>query len=222
LQAAAPPPNETVVNVTSAMPGNVQGVVELETDSAAGTSVRMAEDMAAVVGDGATRRVLPIIGSNALQSITDLMRLRGIDAAILPTDAVAYARQQRLYPNLDGLTYVAKLYAEEFHVLARKDIATIADLANQKVNVDPAHGDTAITASRVFAGLGIPIVPATDDSDTAIRKLRSGEIAAVAYVSAKPAPLFVLNGLSGQEGLHFLSVPPRDPLYEKAQLTAED
>ena len=37
-----------------------RGVVELETGGSSGISVRMAEELAALIDDGATRRVLPV------------------------------------------------------------------------------------------------------------------------------------------------------------------
>jgi hypothetical protein len=52
-KTAGLPPEVGVVN---------RGVVELETARAAGISVRIAEDLANVIDDGATRRVLPVIG----------------------------------------------------------------------------------------------------------------------------------------------------------------
>src|SRR5262249_50068444 len=100
-----------------------RGVVEIETGSAAGISVRIVEELADLVDDGATRRVIPVVGKGALQDLTDLRYLRGIDMAILPTDVLDYAKEQGLSPELVGsLTYIAKLYNEEFHVLARADI----------------------------------------------------------------------------------------------------
>ena len=100
-----------------------RGVVELETARAAGISVRIAEDLANVIDDGATRRVLPVIGKGALQNITDLKLLRGIDMAILQTDVLDYARQQNLFPGIESwATYITKLYNEEMHVIAPKSI----------------------------------------------------------------------------------------------------
>src|SRR6516165_5416775 len=97
-----------------------RGVVELETDRGAGISVRIAEDLANLIDDGSTRRVLPVIGKGALQNITDLKLLRGIDMAILQADVLDYARRQDYLPGLEGwITYIAKLYNEEFHLLAR-------------------------------------------------------------------------------------------------------
>ncbi len=201
-----------------------RGVVELETGRAAGTSVRIAEDLANVIDDGATRRVLPIVGKGALQNIADLDLLRGIDLAILQDDVLNYARQQNLFPGIEyRITYVAKLYNEEFHLLARRDIRTVADLANQKVNVDLRGAGTEITASQLFNLLRIPIVAANDDQEVALDKLRRGEIAALAFVAGKPAPLF--RGLDSQSGLHFLAIPVNSTVtaaYVPTRLTAAD
>ena len=46
-----------------------RGVVEIETTGTAGSSVRIAEDLANLIDDGATRRVLPIVGKSALQNL---------------------------------------------------------------------------------------------------------------------------------------------------------
>src|SRR6516165_6823900 len=146
---AAAPPDITVVN---------RRVVELQTGRAAGISVSIAEDLANLVDDGATRRVLPVVGKGSLQNITDLKLLRGIDMAILQADVLDYAKQQNLIPGLEGwVTYIAKLYNEEFHLLARREVKSIAELVNQKVNVDLRGAGTAVTAGRLFDLLDIRV-----------------------------------------------------------------
>lgn len=201
-----------------------RGVVELETGRAGGISVRVAEDLANVVDDGATRRVLPVIGKGTLQNIADLDLLRGIDMAILQDDVLNYARQQNLFPGIEyRVSYIAKLYNEEFHLLARRDIKTVADLANQRVNVDLRGAGTEVTANRLFNLLGIRVVPTNDDQEVALDKLRRGEIAAVAFVAGKPAPLF--RGLDSRDGLHFLAIPVNPAVtgvYVPTRLTATD
>jgi uncharacterized protein len=207
-----------------AEPANNRGVVELETGSASGISVRIAEDLANLVDDGATRRVLPVVGKGALQNITDLRLLHGVDLAILQTDVLDYVRQQHNVAGLENsFTYIAKLYTEEFHLLARADIKTVADLANQKVNVDLPSAGTGITADRLFSLLKIPVTMTKDDQGVALEKLRKGDIAALAYVTGKPAPLF--RGLEGNDGLHFLSIPLNSDItaaYVPTRLTASD
>jgi uncharacterized protein len=201
-----------------------RGVVQLETERAAGTSVRIAEDLANIIDDGATRRVLPVVGQGALQNLTDLKLLRGIDMAILQTDVLDYARQQTLFPGVEHwATYITKLYNEEFHLLARQDIETVADLANKNVNVGLRGAGTAITAAGLFGLLKIPVIITNDDQEMALEKLRKGDIAAIAFVAGKPAPIF--RTLTSNDRLHFLAIPLNSTVtatYVPAQLTAAD
>src|SRR5436189_4075552 len=96
-----------------------RGVVGIETSGSAGISVRIAEDLANLVDDGATRRVVPVVGKGSLQSLTDLKYLRGIDMAIVQSDVLDYAKEQKLLPGLEAsMTYITRLYNEEFHLLA--------------------------------------------------------------------------------------------------------
>ncbi len=211
----ATPPAQVAVN---------RGVVELETGRANGVSVQIAEDLANVIDDGATRRVLPVVGKGGLQNITDLQLLHGVDLAILQDDVLNYARQQNMFPGLDfSITYITKLYNEEFQLLARSDVKTVADLANQKVNIGLRGGGTEVTATRLFALLNIPIVVTNDDERAALDKLRRGDIAAMAFVAGKPAPIF--RDLIGENNLHFLAIPLNPAVtavYVPARLTADD
>ena len=214
-QAAAPLAGAAGVN---------RGVVELETLGAGGVSVQIGEDLANLIDDGATRRVLPIIGKGSLQNIVDLKALHGVDLAIVQLDAYNYARQHRLLPGLgESFSYVAKLYNEEFHLLARSGIKTVADLSGQMVNADVPGAGTGIITQRLFELLNIPVKVTNDDEGTAIEKLRKGEIAAVAFVAGKPAPLF--HGIDGKNGLHLLSIPLSPAVtseFAPTRLTAED
>src|SRR6266513_45473 len=70
------------------------------------------------------------------------------------------------------LPVITKLYNEEFHLLARQDVKSVADLANQKVNVDLRGAGTAITAARLFEMLNIPVVATNGDQETALDRLR--------------------------------------------------
>lgn len=208
---------------------NNRGVVQLETGGSAGASIRIAEDLASIVDDGATRRVVPVVGRSAVQNVQDLVLLRGIDMAILQADVLDGLRRQRIAAPVSGpavdssFTYIAKLYNEEFHLLARPEIKTVADLANRRVNVGVRGAGTGVTAGRLFDLLKIAVVPVNDSQELALDKLRRGEIAAMAFVEAKPAPLFA--GLRHNEGLHFVAVP-LDPsvvdAYVPTALTASD
>jgi uncharacterized protein len=82
---------------------------------------------------------------------------------------------------------------------------------------------TAITATRIFDLLRIPVTTTNYDQEVALEKLRKGEIAAVAYVSGKPAPIF--RQLNRNDGFHFLSIrisPTVTTTYVPTRLTAAE
>jgi hypothetical protein len=92
----------------------------------------MAADLGSVLDDGNTRRVLPVVGKGSLQNVIDVRALRGVDMAIVQTDVLAYAKDNRIPPNIENLIfYIAKLSNEEFHHVARDPVKTVADLAGK-------------------------------------------------------------------------------------------
>ena len=201
-----------------------RGLVEVVTSGVEGTSIRAAEDLANLLDDGATRRVLPVVGKGALQNIGDLRTLRGIDLAIVQTDVLDYAKAQKSFTGIEGsFTYIAKLYNEEFHLLVRGDIKSVADLAGKKVNFGVQGDGTWVTGTRIFELLRIKVAPTSFGQGLALEKLKTGEIDALAYVAAKPAPLFA--SLRQQAGLHLLGIPLKSEIaavYIPAQFSSED
>ena len=132
------------------------GTVGIISGGPDGTYVRIAADLAAVLDDGDALRVLPILGKGSLQNLADILVLRGVDIGIVQSDVLAFARRERLLPGVDSLIqYIAKLYDEEVHVLARAEIARIEDLAGRPVNVDVRGSGTAMTAALLFDALGL-------------------------------------------------------------------
>jgi uncharacterized protein len=217
---AAPP-----AGVTPPRPEtNIKGVVELEIDSSAGISVRMAEDLAGLIDDGATRRVLPVVGRSARQNLTDLIQLRGIDMAILQADMLEDLRQKRTVPGLESsFSYIARLYNEEFHLLAGSGIQSIGDLNHRRVAVGIRGSGTSITADRLFSLLKIQIEPVYERPEIALTRLHDHTVDAVAFVAGKPAPLF--QGMPRDDSLHFVTIPLDAGViktYVPTSLTAED
>lgn len=199
-----------------------RGTVGIVSGGVDGTYVRIAADLAAVL-DGPELRILPTLGKGSLQNLTDLIYLRGVDIAIVQSDALAYAKRERLLPSERSISYIAKLYNEEFHLLASREIASIDDLAGKPVNLDTRGSGTFLTGSLLFNLLKIPVQPVFHDQQMALEKLRKGEIAALAYVAGKPTRLF--RDLKPDDNVHFLSVPLAPELidtYMPSRLSRED
>jgi TRAP transporter TAXI family solute receptor len=197
------------------------GTVGIISGGVDGTYVRIASDLASVLDDGQALRVLPILGKGSLQNLSDILYLRGVDVGIVQSDVLAFVKQRHLFPGAEqNVQYIAKLYDEEVHVLARKDIKRIEDLNGQPVNVDLSGSGTAMTASLLFSTLGIAPQLTNLDQPSALEKLKQGELAAIVFVTGQPSRLF--SGLSAESALHFLSVPLSNTLlatYLPAELT---
>jgi TRAP transporter TAXI family solute receptor len=179
------------------------GVVGVITGMEGGTYARTGADL--TILDDETLRVLPTLGKGSLQNLSDILYLRGIDIGFVQADALAYAKQHNMFPGLtQNIRYIAKLYDEEVHVLARKDITKIADLDGQRVNVDVAGSGSAMTAEILLDALGVKAKVEHDKQVNGIQKLKSGEIAAIIHVGGAPIPLFA--DVPAGSGLHFLPV----------------
>jgi TRAP-type uncharacterized transport system substrate-binding protein len=217
LGGAAPAEAQTGASRPAATSEAVnRGTVTMMTWRIDSTAARMAADLANVLDDGATRRLLPVLGKGAQQAVTDLRLLRGVDLAILQADAT---------PERDraAVSLVTSLGTAELHILAREDIRTLEDLAGKKINVEPAGSGTAVTVANLLRRLNLEVEVTAFDEATALDKLGKGEIAAVAAVGGKPVPAFA--GRSLPEGAHFLPVPLDEELaktYSRANLTSED
>jgi TRAP transporter TAXI family solute receptor len=181
------------------------GTIGLISGGVSGTYIKIAADIQSVADSDNNLRVLPIAGKGSVQNITDLLYLRGIDIAIVQSDVLAYLKNQNTFPNLeDRIAYITKLYNEEFHLIARRDITDVSQLAGQKVNFGPSGSGTAMTAETVFNALNIAVTGTNENYADALQKVQAGEIAAMVYVAGKPASLF--TSLKESDGLHIVPV----------------
>jgi uncharacterized protein len=95
------------------------------------------------------------------------------------------------------------LYNSEFHVLARNDIKTVADLRGKKVNFNLKDSQTEVTAEAIFNKLNVSVERSNYDNDLAIRKVLDGELAAMIVLTG--APQSALSKLKASDGVHFLA-----------------
>jgi TRAP transporter TAXI family solute receptor len=188
-------------------PGEVlhanQGTIGVISGMEGGTYAQTAADLT-ILDDG-TLRVLPVIGKGSLQNLSDILYLKGIDIGFVQADALTYAKQHNLFPTLtQSIRYIAKLYDEEVHVLARKDIESLDGLNGQRVNVDVTGSGSAMTAQILLDVLGIKPKLEYQKQVNGLEELKRGEIAAVIQVSGAPMPLFA--HIDNTTGLHFLPI----------------
>jgi TRAP-type uncharacterized transport system substrate-binding protein len=130
--------------------------VTIMTGTIGGTYVQFGADLASVLDDSDQMRVLPIVGRGSVQSIADILFLKGVDLGIMRADTLDYLERKGYTGNIRGqFAYITKLYNEEMHVVARTSIRSLADLNGRRVAVDLPNGGTFVTAITIFERLGI-------------------------------------------------------------------
>ena len=188
------------------------GAVSILVSGSTCTCARLAEDIRNVVNDvnnprpGGVRMV-PVLGEGGLQNLKDTLFLRGINMAMVDESTLRVLKQRnpRAYGDIDQkLRYITKLYNAEVHILTKKSIKSLADLAGKAVNFDYKDSETDLIASRIFGSLGIKVKVSYDDERYALKRLLSGEIAAVAVSTG--APQEALAHLGAENDLHFLPI----------------
>jgi TRAP transporter TAXI family solute receptor len=198
---AASAQNESTFNPARANSGTL-GVISGGAD---GTYIRIAADLANVL-DGEDLRVLPMIGRGSLQNLRDIMFLRGVDIGIVQMDAREQLKAENLQNQaVNRLRFITRLYNEEVHIIASRDITDIRQLEGKKVNIDKAGSGTNLTSRLIFDKLGIKPEMTTFDQASSYAKLKSGEIQAAVYVAGRPVRAIAEFQTEGR--FHLLPIP---------------
>jgi TRAP-type uncharacterized transport system substrate-binding protein len=171
----------------------------------------IAHDVAGFMNAGAGLRVIVVDAPGGVESLRDLLFLRGIDLALVPRNVLDYADATTglgpgLGPGLrDRLTYVTALYSEEVHILAGPGIASITDLRGSKIAVPPDDGNTEFTVRDLLRRLQIEAEVVRTAPADAIDDVRSGAVAALVLVGGKP--LRLVAALPKDGSIRLLALP---------------
>ena len=150
-------------------------------------------------------RIAPLVTEAGGRTISDLLSNSTTDLAIVPLPALVRAAKER--PSIKArVAYVAPLYLQEVHVVARDDIDDMAKLKGRRVALGAREG----VGSMLFEDLGIDVTPVDMPPDAALSRLASGEVDAVVLVSGKP--ISALAGIDAQDGLHLVPIPYAESL----------
>lgn len=202
-----------------------QNTVTVISGNPNGTYLFLAYDMSAVLDSGDDLRILPVIGKGAYQNVKDILHLRGIDLGIVQSDLMSYMKKTNEFGgNIENrLSYIAKLYNEELHILAGNGINSVKDLDGKKVNYSDVGSGTQFSAKAIFEGLGVKPVEVNMGQADAFLKVKSGEIAATILIAGKPSGSFAKLVL--EPGMKLLPVPYTEALendYFPAVLDHDD
>lgn len=175
-----------------------------------GTYIQIGRDLAAIAGEcGQELQVRESAGS--LENLVAVKNRLFTQFGIVQSDVLEYVRT---YSEVDadlrralwGVRIMFPLYDEEIHVLARRDIASLKDLAGRKVAIGAKDSGTFLTAALVLDILRVSGAERLAiSSGDALPKLLKGEIDALFYVAGAPAALFADKSIDGAQ-FHLLDI----------------
>jgi hypothetical protein len=157
------------------------------------------------------------VGNGGVRNVLDVLTLAGVDMAIAPVVLVDRLRETGTFGDIsDKLTYIVPLHVEEFHLLARREIGSLTELAGKRVNLGEDGSAGAILGREVFNRLGVRISESNLGPEAALDGLRKGDLSAALLVSGKPVSF--LTQVSQLDGLRLLPIPYSKELLQQDYL----
>lgn len=177
-----------------------------------GTYIQIGRDIARL-SETCGKPLNVVESAGSLENFAAVRNRRNTQFGIVQSDVLDYLKtfeseDKELQKAVRGVRIMFPLYNEEVHVLARKEIGSLKDLAGKRFAIGKKDSGTFLTASlmldilQVKGGERVAINP-----DEALPKLLSGELDALFYVAGAPASLFASAGIDGQK---FHLVPVRE------------
>jgi len=188
-----------------------------------GTYIQFGNDIAELMGDcGQTLIVNESAGS--LENFLGVRQRPRTQFGIVQSDVLEYlqtysADDPAIARAISGVRIAFPLYNEEVHILAKKEIAGLADLAGKRVAVGVQDSGTFLTASLILDLADVDVSETlTIGPDDSFAQLQSGDIDAFFYVAGAPTKLF---GDADIDPANFHLLPISDPVLQSVYTPAE-
>ena len=169
-------------------------------------------------------RVIPVVARGKVQNLWDILYLKGIDMGFVQTDILTYLEDDpRINSIKNRIRYLTVMFPAEVHIVARKDINSLQDLAGKKVSINAKGTGSSVVGSILFKRLGIDAITEHEDTNRAIARMKEGDLAAHINVLGKPAR--PVARIKKEDGLHLLPIPylPEvSDIYLPSVFTSED
>lgn len=182
------------------------GTVTVITAPVGGATAIFGSDMARVLDDDASVRVLPIIGKGPVRNVIDILYLKSVDMGMVAADVPEFYKLQYKNPDITSrLRYIAKLYHNELHIIAPTSIKSITDLEGKNIVAQTDVG--YYTARVIFSRLNIKAnFDYKSDDGRAVQKIVDGE--ADAYITSTGKVFSLARSIKNEDRrLHLVPVP---------------
>jgi ABC-type phosphate/phosphonate transport system substrate-binding protein len=116
-------------------------------------------------------RIVPLIGTGAVQALQDLNDLQNIDAAIITADSLLYAQGQKLFnAKIETTTNLGQL---NIVLLTNSTTKNLTSLAGKRIATGPAQSAGFAAGELIFAALEIPFLRVPQEGKAAIAALQN-------------------------------------------------
>ncbi|MEE8156793.1 MAG: TAXI family TRAP transporter solute-binding subunit [Gammaproteobacteria bacterium] len=169
-------------------------------------------------------RVIPVVARGKVQNLWDILYLKGVDMGFVQTDVLAYLEDDpRINSIKNRIRFITVMFPAEVHIVARKDIGTLQDLAGKKVSINAKGTGSSVVGTLLFKRLGIDAILEHEDTNRAIARMKEGDLAAHINVLGKPAR--PVARIKKEDELHLLAIPFTPEvaeIYLPSSFTSED
>ncbi len=166
-------------------------------------------------------RLLPVVGEGSVQAVSDVLRLDGIDAALIPSDAIQYADIQGLMGRDSGkVMFLARLATLKLALVTRKTTRSVAELAGKRIATGPANSSGFAAGEWVFGSMGLAFTRVAASGPDALNALVTKQADAALVMGTGD-----LSRMPNPEAYHVLPLPLSAELqtvYAPALLTVEE
>jgi len=169
-------------------------------------------------------RIVPMSGKGPVQTLTDLYYIRGVDAALVPSDTLAFMERNGLLGGINSkFAYVMRLFPMDVHVIARSGVDSLDDLEGKTVVMGPAASASYVAGQFLLEFAGVSANTIEAGTAEAVRAVSEGEADAAILVGRKP--LAELKQIGSDIGIRLINVTAPDELqdiYAPSLLTDDD
>ncbi len=196
------------------------------TGGPSGTYIQFGRDVSNMASEcGVTLNVQESAGS--LENFLGVRKRSFTQFGIVQSDVLEYlktyaADDPDIARAIQGVRIAFPLYNEEVHILATREVASLAELAGKRVASGGEDSGTFLTASLVLDLAQVaPSERLTIDPEASLAALKDGTIDAFFYVAGAPTKIFE-SGDIDPERFHLLPVadPTLRAVYQSTTIPA--
>jgi TRAP-type uncharacterized transport system substrate-binding protein len=170
-----------------------------------GPNMRFATEIQTALDDGDNLRVLATVSRGTKQNVLDLLYLKGVDIGFVNTAVFEDFKKEGKIKNIENrVQYISQIQVSAYQLLVRPEIKTIADLQGKKVVTPKGAWASPLTADALRKnGVVAELIP--DSVNVGLEKLKTGEVAGVAYAFAKGSPN-IYSPMAAKGSFHVLPI----------------